>query len=110
MAVALQQPESIANIIAVDNAPVDARLESDFARYIQGMKKIDEAGVTRQAEADKILEQYEKVTYLSTYLHNSLSLSRAPFFFNIFSCSREGWGEGKRTSFFFLQTQTESYP
>lgn len=61
MAVALQDPSSIANIISVDNAPIDARIESDFARYIQGMKKIDAAGITRQSEADKILEPYEKV-------------------------------------------------
>lgn len=63
MAVALQKPESIANIISVDNAPVDARLQGDFARYIQAMKKIDAAGVTRQAEADKILAEYEKVSH-----------------------------------------------
>jgi pimeloyl-ACP methyl ester carboxylesterase len=61
MTLALHEPDMIANIIAVDNAPVDARLGSDFARYIQGMKKIDEANITRQAEADKILEEYEKV-------------------------------------------------
>ncbi len=61
MALALQEPDLVANIIAVDNAPIDARLESDFARYIRGMKKIDEADVMRQAEADKILEPYEKV-------------------------------------------------
>ena len=62
MAVALREPDLIADIVAVDNAPVDARLGSNFAHYIQGMKKIDEAGVTRQAEADKILEPYESVS------------------------------------------------
>lgn len=62
MTLALHEPDLIANLVAVDNAPVDARLGSDFAHYIQGMKKIDEADVTRQAEADKILEPYEKVT------------------------------------------------
>jgi len=64
MALALREPDLIESIIAVDNAPVDVRLESDFARYIQGMKKIDNAGVTKQAEADKILEPYEKVFLL----------------------------------------------
>lgn len=62
MALALKEPDLVANLIAVDNAPIDVRLESDFARYIQGMKKIDEADVTRQVDADKILEPYEKVT------------------------------------------------
>jgi hypothetical protein len=45
----------------VDNAPIDAALLSNFGKYIQGMKKIEEAGVTRQAEADKILVDYEEV-------------------------------------------------
>lgn len=63
MALALHEPDLVANLVAVDNAPVDARLGSDFARYIQGMKKIDEADVTRQADADKILEPYEKVRF-----------------------------------------------
>jgi pimeloyl-ACP methyl ester carboxylesterase len=82
MGLALREPDLIESIIAVDNAPVDVRLESDFARYIQGMKKIDEAGVTKQAEADKILEPYEKVflflsplNLLSTCQHLKGSLS-----------------------------------
>ena len=78
MAVALQKPDSIANIISVDNAPVDARLESDFARRIQGMKKIDEAGITRQAEADKILEPYEKVPLYYFYLTSTHHLLTPP--------------------------------
>ncbi|KAL2019974.1 hypothetical protein VTK56DRAFT_8974 [Thermocarpiscus australiensis] len=72
MTLALQEPDLVANLIAVDNAPVDARLESDFARYIQGMKKIDEAGVTRQAEADKILEPYEKSVTIRQFLLGNL--------------------------------------
>lgn len=62
MTLALHEPDLVANLIAVDNAPVDARLGTEFARYIQGMKKIDEADITRQAEADKILEPYEKAS------------------------------------------------
>ncbi len=61
MTLALHEPDLIASLVAVDNAPVDARLGSDFARYIQGMKRIDEAAVTRQADADRILKPYEEV-------------------------------------------------
>lgn len=68
MTLALHEPDLVANIISVDNAPVDARISSDFARYVQAMKKIDEADVTRQAEADKILEPYEKVTPIPSLL------------------------------------------
>ncbi|KAL2266519.1 hypothetical protein VTJ83DRAFT_5871 [Remersonia thermophila] len=72
MAVALQHPELVANIVSVDNAPVDVRLASDFARYIQGMQKIEEAGVARQADADKILEPYEKSLTIRQFLLGNL--------------------------------------
>ncbi|KAK3903344.1 Alpha/Beta hydrolase protein [Staphylotrichum tortipilum] len=72
MALALHEPDLIANLISVDNAPVDARIDSDFGRYIQGMKKIDEAGITRQAEADKILEPYEKSLVIRQFLLGNL--------------------------------------
>jgi hypothetical protein len=76
MTLALRSPEIINDIVSVDNAPIDAALLSNFGKYIQGMKKIEEAGVTRQAEADKILVNYEEVS-TTTCLHawptNSLS-------------------------------------
>ncbi|KAL1842510.1 hypothetical protein VTJ49DRAFT_5116 [Mycothermus thermophilus] len=72
MALALQHPELVSNIVSVDNAPVDVRLASDFARYIQGMQKIDEAGVTRQADADKLLEPYEKSVTIRQFLLGNL--------------------------------------
>ncbi|KAK4453600.1 Alpha/Beta hydrolase protein [Podospora aff. communis PSN243] len=72
MALALREPDLIASIIAVDNAPVDARLESDFERYIRGMKEIDGADVTRQAEADKILEPYEQSVTIRQFLLGNL--------------------------------------
>lgn len=62
MTVALRSPEKISNIIAVDNAPVDAVMESGFGGYIRGMKKIEDANISRQADADKILQEIEPVT------------------------------------------------
>lgn len=61
MTLALRSPELVANLIAVDNAPVDTTLSSDFAKYVRGMKKIQAAGITRQAEADKIFKDFEEV-------------------------------------------------
>ncbi len=61
MTLALRSPDAVANIVAVDNAPVDAALRNDFAHYIRGMEKIQSAGITRQAEADQILQKYEEV-------------------------------------------------
>ena len=61
MTLALRSPELVHNLVSVDNAPLDAALLSNFGRYIQGMKKVEDAGVTRQAEADRILQDYEEV-------------------------------------------------
>ncbi|KAK3945025.1 Abhydrolase domain-containing protein IMO32 [Diplogelasinospora grovesii] len=73
MTVALRDPSLVANLISVDNAPVDARLESDFARYIRGMKKIDESeNVTKQAEALELLEPYEKSLTIRQFLLGNL--------------------------------------
>lgn len=61
MTLALRGRRSIESVISVDNAPADAALKNDFARYIQGMQKILETGITKQTQADEILQQHEKV-------------------------------------------------
>lgn len=61
MTVALRSPDSIGALVSVDNAPVDAVLRSDFAKYTQAMRRIEDAHITKQSEADDILKQYEKV-------------------------------------------------
>lgn len=72
MALALRSPELIANFAAVDNAPVDAILSHDFANYVRGMKKIQAAGITRQAEADKILQDFEESLSIRQFLLGNL--------------------------------------
>lgn len=76
MALALQSPHSVADIVAVDNAPVDALLGSDFSSYIRGMKKVDQSHVTKLAEADKILQEVEKVRRLLDHSLDHLTLTR----------------------------------
>jgi hypothetical protein len=61
MTVALRNKKPISSVIPVDNAPADAVLKSDFAKYVQGMRKILDAGVSKQTEADAILQKYEEV-------------------------------------------------
>lgn len=63
MAVALSSPNLISDIVAVDNAPVDATLSRDFTEYVRAMKKIEDAQTTRQADADKILQEVEEVSH-----------------------------------------------
>jgi hypothetical protein len=62
MTVALQSPDLISSLVAVDNAPTSVPLTNDFAKYIRGMKQIEESAVSRQAEADEILQKYEEVS------------------------------------------------
>ena len=61
MTVALQSPRRVSSLVPVDNAPADAVLKGDFAKYTQGMRKIMEAHVTKAAEADLILQDFEEV-------------------------------------------------
>ena len=62
MTVALRSPELVGALIPVDNAPVDAHLRSEFHKYVQGLREIEEARVKRQVEADDILRKYEDVS------------------------------------------------
>lgn len=61
MTVALRSPSIVSSLIPVDNAPVNAPLKSDFSKYVQGMQKIESANVTKQSDADAILQDYEEV-------------------------------------------------
>ena len=61
MTLALRSSDTVGALIPVDNAPVDATLKSDFAKYVQGMKKVEDAKVEKQAKADLILSGYIKV-------------------------------------------------
>ncbi|EON96132.1 putative abhydrolase domain-containing protein [Phaeoacremonium minimum UCRPA7] len=72
MTLALRSPELVHDLVSVDNAPVDAALVSDFAKYIRGMKQIEEAGVTGQKEADKILSDYEESLPIRQFLLGNL--------------------------------------
>ncbi|KAH7033022.1 Alpha/Beta hydrolase protein [Microdochium trichocladiopsis] len=73
MALALDQPDLISDFVSVDNAPLDAALNGSFAKYIQGMRKIEDAGVTRQSDADKILAEYESDLTIRQFLLGNLA-------------------------------------
>lgn len=68
MTLALKSPHLVDSLVAVDNAPIDAALARDFAKYIQGMKQIQDANITRQADADKILRDYEDALPIRQFL------------------------------------------
>lgn len=61
MTLALQDPDRVSALIPVDNAPVNATLKSDFPKYVRGMQHVEAKEVSKQADADKILKDYEEV-------------------------------------------------
>jgi len=75
MVVALQSPARVGALVSVDNAPVDAVLRGDFAKYVKGMRKILNAGVTRQSEADAILTEFEEALPIRQFLLTNLTKS-----------------------------------
>ncbi|KAJ4354062.1 uncharacterized protein N0V89_005795 [Didymosphaeria variabile] len=72
MAVALRNPSSCANVIPVDNAPVDAALASDFPKYVEGMRKVEAAEPMSQKQADEILQPYAKELPVRQFLLTNL--------------------------------------
>ncbi|CAI6333317.1 unnamed protein product [Periconia digitata] len=72
MAMALREPSCCANIIAVDNAPVDAALASDFPKYVEGMRKVENAQCKSQKAADEALTPYVKELPVRQFLLTNL--------------------------------------
>ncbi|KAI9859382.1 MAG: hypothetical protein M1813_006719 [Trichoglossum hirsutum] len=72
MTVALRSPHLVKDLVSVDNAPVDAALHNDFAKYARGMQKIEESQVTTRSEADKILKDYEESLPIRQFLLTNL--------------------------------------
>ena len=86
MTLALRSPGAVGALIPVDNAPVDATLASDFAKYLQGMRNFDSANVRKLADADEILKKYVEVgdkshisqIWLSTYCFSTKTAQALP--------------------------------
>lgn len=72
MAVALRRPALISKVISVDNAPIEATLSSNFGTYVRAMRRIEAAHLTKQADADAILAQYEPDLAVRQFLLTNL--------------------------------------
>ena len=72
MTMALRNPDCCANIIPVDNAPVDAALSSDFPKYAEGMQHVEKSQPKSQREADKLMEPYAKDLPVRQFLLTNL--------------------------------------
>jgi len=68
MTVALRKQLSVSSLISVDNAPVDAALKSGFGKYLNGMKAVERARITKLTEADAIMQDYEQEVGIRQFL------------------------------------------
>jgi pimeloyl-ACP methyl ester carboxylesterase len=75
MALALRNPQTISALIPVDNSPIDAALASDFGKYVQGMRVIEDAKLTKQSDADAVLQKYEEALPIRQFLLTNLTRS-----------------------------------
>lgn len=73
MTLALRSPRTISALIPVDNSPIDAALKSDFAKYVQGMREVEDAKVVKQSDADAILQKYEDALPIRQFLLTNLT-------------------------------------
>ncbi|KAK5090874.1 hypothetical protein LTR05_001051 [Lithohypha guttulata] len=75
MTCALRSPRAYSGIVPLDNAPVDAALKSDFGNYVRAMLEIEAANppLTKQSDADKILEKYESNVAIRQFLLTNLT-------------------------------------
>lgn len=64
MTMALRSRVQLKALVSVDNAPVEAVLNSDFEKYFRGLQEVEKAKVSNQIEADEILRSYEEVCCL----------------------------------------------
>ncbi|PYI30222.1 alpha/beta-hydrolase [Aspergillus indologenus CBS 114.80] len=60
MTLALESPNLIKDVVAIDNGPIHLPLRSDFLRYLQGLARLQEERITSHRQADEILAAYEK--------------------------------------------------
>jgi hypothetical protein len=61
LTLALEYPNLIKDVVAVDNCPIRLPLESDFAGYLQGLARLRDERIKNHWQADRIMSQYEKV-------------------------------------------------
>jgi len=73
MAVALRRLDSLHKLISMDNAPADAALASSFAKYCQGMRRIEDQKFQKHIQAEAVLEEYEPSLPIRQFLLTNLT-------------------------------------
>jgi hypothetical protein len=57
----LTQPDLPKGVISMENAPISSPLSPTFKQYVEAMKVIVDAKVTKRKDAEDLLEKYEPV-------------------------------------------------
>jgi len=58
----LTKPDLPRAIISMENAPISSRLSPTFKKYVEAMKAITEAKLTKRKDAEDLLTTYEEVS------------------------------------------------
>jgi pimeloyl-ACP methyl ester carboxylesterase len=72
MATALENPDMVSKLIAVDMPPVAMKLARSFGTYCDAMKAIEDADPSKQSDADKIMAKYESNVGVRMFLLTNL--------------------------------------
>ena len=57
----LTKPNIPKAIISMENAPISSRLSPTFKKYVEAMKAITDAKLTKRKDAEDLLSKYEEV-------------------------------------------------
>ena len=88
MTLCLRSPNLIGALISVENAPVDAALESKFGEYVMGMRAIEARRIIKSSEVDSVMQAYEASLSIRQFLLANLvrsdpSIPSSPFNFRV---------------------------
>lgn len=77
MNVSLRSPELPSKLIVIDMAPVQLQLTREYSDHIEAMREIQSRKLTKQKEADEILQKYEPDLVVRQFLLTNLKKSKS---------------------------------
>ncbi|KAL0136769.1 Alpha/Beta hydrolase protein, partial [Mucor lusitanicus] len=76
MNVSLRQPQLPSKLIVIDMAPIKLQLTREYSDHIEAMREIQAKQLTKQKEADEILQKFEPDLIVRQFLLTNLKKSR----------------------------------
>ncbi|PYI08350.1 alpha/beta-hydrolase [Aspergillus sclerotiicarbonarius CBS 121057] len=72
LTLALESPNLVKDILAIDNCPIHLPLEPEFQRYLEGLARLRDERVSNHQEADRFLARYEESPSIRLWLISNL--------------------------------------